>query len=159
MRVTTSQYKISGKNSHLLSQNVFLQSIIYPSEKTIHWNKQHFGMRWKSCVAYRPPQFSFLHGVSTIKITDQSSIVCCCCCFFNILFALFLFLFISHYLKKKTVHEPVHDRRSMDPVQSGGPCFVLTPTILVLVQAESLRRIWAEGRHSFKVFLSIEMKC
>ena len=39
--VTTSQYEISGKNSHLLSQNVFLQSIIYPSEKTIYWNKRH----------------------------------------------------------------------------------------------------------------------
>ena len=42
MRVT---YEIRGKNSHLLSQDGFLQSIIYPSEKTIHWNKQHFGMR------------------------------------------------------------------------------------------------------------------
>ena len=59
MCVTTSQYEISGKNSHLLSQKVFLRSIIYPSEKTIHWNKQHFGMR------YRPPLF--LHYVSTIK--------------------------------------------------------------------------------------------
>ena len=39
--VTTSQYEISGKNSHFLSQNVFLQSIIYPSEKTIYWNKRH----------------------------------------------------------------------------------------------------------------------
>ena len=48
MRVTTSQYEIyliSGQNSHLLSQNVFLQSIIYSTEKTIHWNKQHFCMR------------------------------------------------------------------------------------------------------------------
>ena len=41
--VTTSQYEMRGKNLHLLSQNVFLRSIIYPSEKTIHWNKQHFG--------------------------------------------------------------------------------------------------------------------
>ena len=41
--------EISDKNSPLLSQKVFLRSIIYPSEKTIHWNKQHFGMR------YRPP--------------------------------------------------------------------------------------------------------
>ena len=60
MCVTTSQYEISGKNSHLLSQKVFLRSIIYPSQKTIHWNKQHFGMR------YRPPPL-FLHFVSTIK--------------------------------------------------------------------------------------------
>ena len=45
MHVTTSQYDISSKNSHLLSQNVFLQSIIYPSDKKIHLNKQHFGMR------------------------------------------------------------------------------------------------------------------
>ena len=38
MRVTTSQYEIyliSGQNSHLFSQNVFLQSIIYPTKKTI----------------------------------------------------------------------------------------------------------------------------
>ena len=47
-RVTTSQYEIyliSGQNSHLLSQNVFLQSIIYSTEKIIHWNKRHVSMR------------------------------------------------------------------------------------------------------------------
>ena len=42
-------------------------------------------------------------------ITDQTSIACCC--FFNPTFALFLFLFISHYLKKE----------SMDPVHESGP--------------------------------------
>ena len=42
MRVTTSHaitiyiFEISGQNSHLLSQNVFLQSIIYPTKKTVH---------------------------------------------------------------------------------------------------------------------------
>ena len=49
MRVTTSQYEIylilSSQNSHLRSQNVFLQSIIYSTEKTIHWNKRHVCMR------------------------------------------------------------------------------------------------------------------
>ena len=48
MRVTTCQYEIyliSGQNSRSLSQNVFLQSIIYSKEKTIHWNKQHFCIR------------------------------------------------------------------------------------------------------------------
>ena len=59
MRVTTSQYKISRKNSHLLSQNVFLQSIIYPSEKTIHWHE----VEGVCCL----PTLSFLHYVSTIK--------------------------------------------------------------------------------------------
>ena len=114
MCVTTSRYEISGKNSHLLSQKVFLRSIIYPSEKTIHWNKQHFGMR------YRPPPL-FLHYVSTIKhLYWSSSIVCCCCCVFNLIFALFLFLFISHYLKKLSV-DPVHDRGSMDPFHESGP--------------------------------------
>ena len=49
MRVTTSQYENKRQKSHLLSQNVFLQSIIYPSEKKIHWKKQHFG-RSKSRV-------------------------------------------------------------------------------------------------------------
>ena len=42
MRVTTSQYEkhlISDQNAPLLSQNVFLQSIIYPTKKTIHWRK------------------------------------------------------------------------------------------------------------------------
>ena len=42
MRVTTSQYEIyliSGQNSPLLSQNVFVQSIIYPTKKTINWSK------------------------------------------------------------------------------------------------------------------------
>ena len=32
------------QKSHLLSQNVFLQSIIYPSGKKNYWNKQHFSM-------------------------------------------------------------------------------------------------------------------
>ena len=41
-------FKISDQNSHLLSQNVFLQSIIYPTKKIVHWNKQHFGS--KSCA-------------------------------------------------------------------------------------------------------------
>ena len=38
MRVTTSQYEIyliSGQNSHLHCQNVFLQSVIYSTKKTI----------------------------------------------------------------------------------------------------------------------------
>ena len=42
MSVTTSQFEISGKNH--ISQNVFLPSVIYPSEKK-NWNKQLFGMR------------------------------------------------------------------------------------------------------------------
>ena len=94
MCVTTSQYEISGKNSHLLSQKVFLRSIIYPSEKTIHWNEQHFGMR------YRPALF-FLHYVSTIilNITDQSSIVCCCWCFLTLF--LHYFYFCSFLIIKK----------------------------------------------------------
>ena len=45
MRVTTSQYETSGKNNaHLLSCNL-------PAGEKIHWNKQHFGTRYKSCVA------------------------------------------------------------------------------------------------------------
>ena len=92
MCVTTSQYEISGKNSHLLSQKVFLWSIICPSEKTIHWNKQHFGIR------YRPPLF--LHYVSQLlNITDQSSIVCCYCCFLT--FFLHYFYFCSFLIIKK----------------------------------------------------------
>ena len=44
MRVTTSQYEIyliSGQNSHLPSQNVFFQSVIYSTKKTITlaWGK------------------------------------------------------------------------------------------------------------------------
>ena len=44
MRATTSQYEIyliSGQNSHLPSQNVFLQSVIYSTKKTIilAWGK------------------------------------------------------------------------------------------------------------------------
>ena len=42
IHVTTCQneiYLMSGQNSHLLSQNVFRQSIIYPTKKTVHWNK------------------------------------------------------------------------------------------------------------------------
>ena len=36
------------------------------------------------------------------------------------IFALFLFLFISHYLKKVSM-DPVHDRGCMDPVHESGP--------------------------------------
>ena len=44
MRITTSQYEIyliSGQNSHLPSQNVFRQSVIYSTKKTIilAWGK------------------------------------------------------------------------------------------------------------------------
>ena len=65
VRVTTSQYeiyifKISGQNSHLLSQNVFLQSIIYPTKKIVHWNKQHFGS--KSCAYGRYTELKELFG-------------------------------------------------------------------------------------------------
>ena len=68
---------------------------------------------------------------------------------FNLIFALFLFLFISHYFKK-TVHGPgpwqgVHRtgpwKWSMDPVQgrgpwTPGPCFVFTPESLRFVSKE-----------------------
>ena len=66
MCVTTSQHEISGKNSHLLSQKVFLRSIIYQSEKKNHWNKHHFGMR------YRPHPLTFMPRRS--NLTDYSKI-------------------------------------------------------------------------------------
>ena len=62
--VTTSQYdirvySISGQNSHLHSQNVFLQGIKnYSTEKSIYWNKQHFCMIGKSCVFPTDPLFA-----------------------------------------------------------------------------------------------------
>ena len=111
MCVTTSQYEISDKNSQLLIQKVFLRRIIYPSEKTIHWNKQHFGMR------YRPPLF--LHYVSTIKHYWSIKHCLLLMLFFNLIFALFLFLFISHYWKKLSM-DPVHDRGSMDSFHESG---------------------------------------
>ena len=37
--------------------------VIYPLEKKIHWNKQHFGTRYKSFVAYRPP---FTHCICEV---------------------------------------------------------------------------------------------
>ena len=96
MCVTTSQYEISSKNSHLLSQKVFLWSIIYPSEKTIHWNKQHFGMR------YPPPLF--LHHVSTIK--HYWSIEHCLLLLLFLTLFLHYFCFCSFLIIKKTVHGP-----------------------------------------------------
>ena len=58
-------------------------------------------------VMCRLPTAPFFYTVQAqLNITDQSSIICCCCFFIiNLLFALFLFLFISHYFKK-TVHGP-----------------------------------------------------
>ena len=47
MRVTTFRYETSGKNNaHLLSHDL-------PTGEKINWNKQHFGTRQKSCIAYR----------------------------------------------------------------------------------------------------------
>ena len=37
--------------------------VIYPLEKKIHWSKQHFGTRYKSFVAYRPP---FTHCICEV---------------------------------------------------------------------------------------------
>ena len=99
MCVTTSQYEISGKNSHLLSQKVFLRSIFYPSGKTIHWNKQH--------LRYRPPFFFTM--LAKLNITDQSSIVCCSCCFLTLF--LYYFCFCSFLIIKK----------NCPPVMTGGP--------------------------------------
>ena len=75
-----------------------------------------------ACCLPKPLSYTILGQL--IIITDQSGIVCCCCCCccccwcccccccFNLIFALFLFLFISrHYLKKV----------SMDPVHESGP--------------------------------------
>ena len=113
MCVTTSQYEISGKNSHLLSQKVFVRSIIYPSEKTIHWNKQHFGMR------YRPPLFS--HYVSRIKHYCSIEHCLLLLLFFNLIFFHY-FCFCSFLIiKKKLSMDPVHDRGSVDPVHESGP--------------------------------------
>ena len=121
MCVKTSQNEISGKNSHLLSQKVFIRSLIYPSEKTA-----------SSILAWGtdPPPL-FLHYVSTIlNITDQLSIVCCCC-FFKSYFCTFS-VFVHFSLSNKTVHGPgpwqgVHGpgpwKWSMD---RAGPCFVLS---------------------------------
>ena len=47
--VKTSYYEISGKNP-ISIQIVFLQSIIYPPGKKIHWNKQHFGIIVLCCL-------------------------------------------------------------------------------------------------------------
>ena len=138
MCVTTSQFEISGKNSHLLSQKVFLRSIIYPSVKTIHWNKQHFGMRYST-----DPPF-FLHYVSTIKhywSIEHWLLLFFCSCFLT------LFLHSSCFcsfliIKKNLSMDPVHNRGSMDPVhESGpwnpGPCFVLT-------RYYSLSNVWID---------------
>ena len=54
MRVTTFRYETSRKNNaHLLSHDL-------PTGEKINWNKQHFGPRQKSCIAYRPT-FYTLH--------------------------------------------------------------------------------------------------
>ena len=114
-RVTTSQYEISGKNSHLLRKNVFIQSIVYPSSgKTIYWKK--YEVKIVSCL----PNPLFYTIKAQLIITGQLSIVCCCC--FILIFVLFLILFISHYLKK-SVHGPGQSRGPWTP----DPCFILTP--------------------------------
>ena len=73
------------QKSHLLSQNVFLQSINYPSEKKIPWNKQHFGMSssrvlptLSSCYAKQPWRklvsgFSFACNKYPPQFTDDKS--------------------------------------------------------------------------------------
>ena len=84
----------------------------------------HFSLSKKSVHGPGPKPFYKNKKVSMDPvfeiITDQSSIACYCCCFFNLIFALFLFLFSSHYLKKVSM-DPVHNRGSMDPVHESGP--------------------------------------
>ena len=66
--IKESQTLNMRQKSHLLSQNVFLQSVIYPSEKKkIHWNKQHFGMS-KSRVLPTLPSSSSETAVKKISI-------------------------------------------------------------------------------------------
>ena len=127
MCVTTSQYEISGKNSHLHSQKVFVQSMIYQRKQfsgtssILAWSKSSF-----SCL----PTATFLHYVSTIKLSDQSSIVRCCCCCFLSYFCTFS-VFVHFSLFKKTVygrglwqgvHGPGPWTTFMDPVRESGPC-------------------------------------
>ena len=90
-------------------------------------------------------QAAFWHEVKVVHwIIPINRVLFVVVVVFNLIFALFLFLFISHYFKK-TVHGPgpwqgVHGpgpwKWSMDPVQGGGlwtpgPCFVLTQLILL----------------------------
>ena len=117
MCVMISQYKISSKNSHLLSQNVFVQSIIYQSEKTIiHWNKQHFAIGKSHVLPTKLP--FFLHHVSTINYYYWSIGHCLLLLlFFNLILHYFCFCSFLIYFKKSGPWT-----RSMDPVQSGSMC-------------------------------------
>ena len=86
-------------------------------EQAAFWHK----VKVVSCL----PNPLFCTMKAQFIITDQLSIVCCfcCCCCFNLIFALFLFLFISRYLKKSVhgpgpwqgVHGPGPPKWSMDP--------------------------------------------
>ena len=130
MCVMISQYKISSKNSHLLSQNVFVQSIIYQSEKTIiHWNKQHFAIGKSHVLPTKLP--FFLHHVSTINYYYWSIGHCLLLLlFFNLILHYFCFCSFLIYFKKSVhgpgpwqgVHGPSQWKWSMDPVQSGSMC-------------------------------------
>ena len=159
MRVTTSQCEAA--KIHIGSVKTFSSKAKFTRQRKQFIGKSSILAWGRSCVLPTDPLFFYTLFISTIKYYWSIDHCLLFLLFFNLIFALFLFLFISHYLKKKTVHEPGPKWGPRDP----WAMFCPHPNNIGnynidLVQAESLRRIWGEGRrlHSFSVFLSIETK-
>ena len=132
-------FTVSKKNSHLLGQNVFLQSII---------QRKQF-IRTSNILAWGKSLVFTLCKHNWILLINRALFAVVV---FNLIFALFLFLFISHYLKKSVhrpgtwqgVHGPGPWKWSMDLVQGGGPwtprlCFVLTLFSIVFECGQRLK--------------------
>ena len=150
MCVKTSQNEISGKNSHLLSQKVFIRSLIYPSEKTA-----------SSILAWGTNPPFFLHYVSAIKHYWSIKHCLLLLLFFNLIFHYFCFCSFLIIKKNcpwtrsmtggpwtrsmKVVHGPGPKWGSMDPWSMF--CPHPPGAVFTLFEGELL-----EARKSLKVF-------
>ena len=121
------------QKSHLLSQNVFLQSIIYPSEKKIHWNKQHFGMSESRVL----PTLSSSSRETAVKKIDCKTV---------------------HIFAYSSTREQ-SNKRSQTRLKTGDTNFTLQNQSAVKGQKESILLSRVEGRGKMDSVKSLGFVC
>ena len=92
----------------------FAQSKGFPLKHNLPIRENNSIAGTSSILAWGTNPPFFLHYVSAIKHYWSIKHCLLLLLFFNLIFALLLFLFISHYWKNLSM-DPVHDRGSMDP--------------------------------------------
>ena len=117
----------------MLSQNVFLQSIIYPSEKKIHWNKQHFGMSESRVL----PTLSSSSRETAVKKIDCKTV---------------------HIFAYSSTREQ-SNKRSQTRLKTGDTNFTLQNQSAVKGQKESIFLSRVEGRGKMDSVKSLGFVC